>query len=306
MEITAALITAVMGVLVSLVASLLTKFVSDKSFIRKSKIKIGGVEIQLSESADESTRRILDKVQELQESPQVFLSYSFQDKEFAQHLANDLRKQGVKVWLADEQVKVGDKIIDTIREGISSSQWIIVVLSENSSQSDFVSKELVFALDEEQKRDRPFILPAVISETKLPIQLQDKQYADFRENYNLGLEKILARVKPSTTRAYIQNQSRINDEITEAFLLLKEKANSLPDESDRHDVQAIIDKLEIEVRKSEKADEQNLGRLLRNLIRMSPDIGEVALSTMANPIQAISVVAQKIAERIKAENASDK
>lgn len=304
MEITVTLI-AVIGTLVSLVASLLTNLIASKTFISKSKIKIGGVEFQLSGSADESTRRILDKVQELQESPQVFISYSFKDKEFAQHLATDLRKQGIKVWLADEQVKVGDRIIDTIREGISSSQWTIVLLSENSLKSDYTSKELLFALDEEHTRNRPFILPAVISDTELPIQLQDKQYADFRENYNLGLEKILARVKPSATRAYIQNQSRINDQITEAFLLLKEKANSLPDESVRHDVQAIIDKLEIEVRKSDKANEQNLGRLLRNLIRMSPDIGEVALSTMANPIQAISVVSRKIAERIKAENSSD-
>src|SRR6266511_4514083 len=199
MEITVTLL-AVIGTLVSLVASLLTNLIANKTFIRKSKIKIGGVEIQLSESADESTRRILDKVQELQESPQVFISYSFKDKEFALHLATDLRKQGVKVWLADEQVKVGDRIIDTIREGISSSQWAIVLLSENSLKSDYTSKELLFALDEEHKRDRPFILPAVISDTELPIQLQDKQYADFRENYNLGLEKILARVKPSTTR----------------------------------------------------------------------------------------------------------
>lgn len=196
MDITIALVTAIIGTLVSVLASLLTKFFSDKTLFGKSKIKIGGVEFQLTESADESTRKILDRVQELQESPQVFLSYSFQDKEFAQRLASDLKNAGVKVWLADEQVKVGDRIIDTIRDGISTSQWIIVILSENSSQSNYVSKELTFALDEEQKRDRPFILPIMIGDTILPAPLQDKQYADFRNDYLLGLEKILARVKP--------------------------------------------------------------------------------------------------------------
>ncbi len=209
MEIAAFLFFVIIGMLASLVVSLLTKFISDKAFFRRSKIKIGGVEFQLSESADESTRRIIDKVQELQKSPQVFLSYSFHDKEFAQHLATDLRKEDVKVWLTDEQIKVGDRIKDTIRNGISSSQWVIIILSKNSSRSDFISIELSFALDEEQKRDRPFILPILIDDTKLPIQLQDKQYADFRKNYELGLERILARIKPSTS---VSTQMQIGNE----------------------------------------------------------------------------------------------
>jgi hypothetical protein len=292
MEISIALITAAAGVLVSLIASLLTKFVSDKTLSRK--IKIGGVEIQLSESADESTRRILDKVQELQESPQVFLSHSSQDKEFAQRLASDLQMRGVRVWIADEQVKVGDKIIDAIHEGISSSQWVIVLLSENSMRSDFISKELLFALDEEKKKDRPFILPILIGDAELPDSLQDRQYADFRKNYELGLEKILARVKPSATRLH-------NERITEVFLRLKEKALAIPNQSDRQDIHIIINELEDEVRKSERASEQTLSRLLRNLIRMSPEIGEIALYTIASPAQAISIVSRKIAERIKAE-----
>lgn len=208
MEITVTLI-AVIGTLVSIVASLLTNLIASKTFISKSKIKIGGVEFQLSGSADESTRRILDKVQELQESPQVFISYSFKDKEFAQHLATDLRKQGVKVWIADEKVKVGDKIVDTIRDGILSSQWVIAILSENSPKSDFIGKELSLALEEEKKKDRPFILPVLIGATELPAQLQDKQYADFREDYRQGFEKILARVKPSAIKTDDNNRSSL-------------------------------------------------------------------------------------------------
>lgn len=197
MELASGLLTALAGILISLVVSLLTKFISDRTFIQKSKIKIGGVEVQFSESVDESTRKILDTVQELQESPQVFLSYSIQDKKFAQLLTTDLRKEGIKVWLADEQVRVGDNITDTIRDGITSSLWIIIILSKNSLQSDFIKEELSYAIQEEHKRNRPFILPALIDDSILPTQLQDKQYADFREEYYPALERLLYRIKPS-------------------------------------------------------------------------------------------------------------
>ena len=79
----------VVGAIVSLIASVLVNLFSDRILIRKSKIKIGDTEIQLSGSSEESTRKILEKVQELQESPQVFISYSFQDKAFALRLATD-------------------------------------------------------------------------------------------------------------------------------------------------------------------------------------------------------------------------
>lgn len=269
MEITAALITAVTGVLVSLVASLLTKFISDKSLFRKSKIKIGETEIQLSESADESTRKILEKVQELQDSPQVFMSYSFQDKDFAKHLAMDLRKQGIKVWLADEQVKVGDKIVDTIRDGISSSQWVVIILSENSLQSDFISKELAYALEEEKKKDRPFILPILIGETKLPTQLQDKQYADFREDYKQGFVKILARIKPSAIKAENKEQSPLESRREKIFDFYRQLINkgqwqllALQLENQPNDIYAISNMILQEQQSSTNAQL----RLLKSLL----------------------------------------
>jgi hypothetical protein len=191
---------ALIGILASSLITVVLKFISGWFPNKNTKIKIGQEEIELSGSVTETTQRILEKVQELQAAPQVFLSYTNQDREFAYRLADDLRKRGVKVWLADEQIKVGDKWVDAIRDGILSSQWIIILISKNLPKSDYVSNELELALAEERNRERPFILPILIEDTEIPIQLQDRQFADFRENYDLGLEKIFARVKPSTIK----------------------------------------------------------------------------------------------------------
>jgi hypothetical protein len=211
------------GIAVALGLSLLTKYVSDKTQLRKSKIEIGGVEIQLSESVDESTNRILSRIRELQEFPQVFLSHSTLDKKIVYRLATDLRKLGIQVWLANEQVQVGDNISDKIADALSVSQWVILILSENSIQSHFTNRELVLAFDEEKKRNRPFILPAVIGYIELPELLKDKQYADFRENYVGGLVKLIERIKPSALDQEIFWKQFVEPENQEKIRLEEER-----------------------------------------------------------------------------------
>lgn len=193
--------------------------------VYKQTITIGDVEVQLSESADESLQRILNRVQELQESPQVFLSYSHKDVEFAKHLVSDLQNQGVRMWLADEQIKVGDNILDTIYKGISSSQWAIVLLSENILNSDYISKELLFALEEERKRDRPFLLPAIMGDIELPMELQLKHYVDFREDYSRALESILARIKPSKN-LQLKHQSKSENKASKDIVHLEQRESA--------------------------------------------------------------------------------
>ena len=42
-------------------------------------------------------------------------------------------------------------------------------------------------------------------------------------------------------------------------------------------------------------------RRLRNLKKMAPDIADVALSTLANPIAGVGKIVQKVAKKIKDE-----
>ncbi len=76
--------------------------------------------------------------------------------------------------------------------------------------------------------------------------------------------------------------------------------SSLPD-ADKQDLKSEVTDVETELNKGDQADESFLARHLRNIQRMSPDILEVVVSTLANPLAGLGTVAAKVAEKMRAE-----
>jgi hypothetical protein len=75
-----------------------------------------------------------------------------------------------------------------------------------------------------------------------------------------------------------------------------EQKESLPPE-DREDLKVMVEEIETEAVKGEKADETLVGRHLRNIARMAPDILEVTLKTIASPALGLATLAQKISAK---------
>lgn len=71
-------------------------------------------------------------------------------------------------------------------------------------------------------------------------------------------------------------------------------------ETDKEDAQAELREVEAEVHKPEP-DASFLERRLRNLRRIAPDVVEVVLATLASPAAGFSLVAKKVAEKMRAE-----
>jgi hypothetical protein len=72
----------------------------------------------------------------------VFVSHASEDKVFVERLAHDLIIRGVQVWYAEWEIRVGESIVQKINEGIDSSGSLLVVLSEASTRSAWVGREL--------------------------------------------------------------------------------------------------------------------------------------------------------------------
>src|SRR6266852_9776443 len=107
----------------------------------------------------------------------LFISYSSKDRAFAEKLARDLVRFGVRVWWDQGEIKVGDSLNRRIQEGIFNNRWLAVVLSPNSVASPWVERELNAALIEELERRDVFVLPLLHSKCQLPVFLKDKVYA---------------------------------------------------------------------------------------------------------------------------------
>lgn len=128
--------------------------------------------------------------------PSVFLSHSSKDKFFARELAARLQAKGVKVWLDEVELRVGDSLTQKIGSAIEENDYLAVVLSRHSVNSEWVQKELQVALQKEFREKRVVVLPLLLEPVEMPPFLRDKLYADFSDpaRFDEALPKVLKAV----------------------------------------------------------------------------------------------------------------
>jgi hypothetical protein len=131
----------------------------------------------------------------------AFLSHSSKDKHFVRKLAADLVANGVKVWLDEQRILVGDSLPEKIAQGLAESDFFLIILSEYSVNSEWVKKELSIALVREIERRKVTVLPIKLDSAKIPASIGDKKYADFTGSYNAGLKDLLASIKAQEVTA---------------------------------------------------------------------------------------------------------
>ncbi|MBC3878627.1 toll/interleukin-1 receptor domain-containing protein [Undibacterium sp. FT79W] len=105
----------------------------------------------------------------------VFLSFSNQDRGFAQPLRHALTSLGHKVWSFDEQVAPGDRWQDAIFDRLKEVDAVAVIVSEASSTSGWIHHELGAAVAYARERGRPVIIPIVLGDVQLPANLAQFQ-----------------------------------------------------------------------------------------------------------------------------------
>ena len=76
----------------------------------------------------------------------VFLSHSNRDRSFANKVAEVLRAHGVPVWYSSTNILGAQQWHDEIGKALARSDWFAVVLSPHSVKSQWVKRELLYAL----------------------------------------------------------------------------------------------------------------------------------------------------------------
>jgi hypothetical protein len=111
--------------------------------------------------------------------PSIFLSHSSKDKFFARKIAQELQAHGVRVWIDEAEINVGDSLTEKIGSAIHETEFMGIVLSRNSVNSNWVQKELQIALNKEIAQRKMVVLPMLLEQVEMPPFLKDKKYADF-------------------------------------------------------------------------------------------------------------------------------
>jgi hypothetical protein len=139
-------------------------------------------------------------------SKKVFLCHSSGDKHFVDRLASDLEKVNIGVWYDKWEIRVGDSLIEKIQEGLENNDYLAIILSPASVDSEWVRRELNSALMKEIKEKKIVVLPCLLRNCSIPTFLSEKKYADFRESYEVGFEDLLLAVFPESKEVAIRSK----------------------------------------------------------------------------------------------------
>jgi hypothetical protein len=97
---------------------------------------------------------------------QVFVSHSHADRQFVEtQLLEPLKQLGIRTWYAPDDVPKGASWPAEIRTALSQSTWMIVLVSKNSSGSDWVRLEVDMAVGLGRMKGR--IVPVRLDDTSL-------------------------------------------------------------------------------------------------------------------------------------------
>ena len=111
----------------------------------------------------------------------VFLSHSSVDRPFVEkEIIPLLERHGIAVWYSRTDIQTAQQWERSIRRGLESSEWFVIVLSRNSATSEWVRHELNWAV--EHRWDPARIIPISIDDSEpdaFHISLPRLQRVDF-------------------------------------------------------------------------------------------------------------------------------
>jgi len=122
-------------------------------------------------------------------APHFFISYSRDDAAQQRRIIAELRSRGINVWVDIENLIPGSPAWEReIERAIRAASGMIVLLSPDSNNSEWVRREISFA---EQNNKR--IFPVLIfgdEDDSIPLRLSSHQRVDVRRNFRQGMDEL--------------------------------------------------------------------------------------------------------------------
>ena len=120
-------------------------------------------------------------------------------------------------------------------------------------------------------------------------------------NVSAGNRSVVIGGNVSGSTIVSGDYNRINT--ASKFITIYKQVDDRPDLSptDKSDLKSELQAFEDDDKKGPEANEGFLAQRLRNVRRIAPDILDVVIATIANPAAGFSMIAKKVAEKMKQE-----
>ncbi len=141
----------------------------------------------------------------------IFISYSQQDREFAERLYRELQRFNVRGFMDATDLSAGAEFSRQLREAIRNADALLVILSSSASKSRWVMAEIGLA-ETLGKPVLPVLAPGENYEDSVPPQLLDKLVIDASAvPTDLVAAKIVAAITGTPVEVALQEvQSRVD------------------------------------------------------------------------------------------------
>jgi len=123
---------------------------------------------------------------------ELFLSHANSDRRFVGRLAAVLRHHRIPYWYSKAHLIGAQQWHDEIGRALARCDWFLIVLSPKATKSEWVKRELVYALNEKKYWGR--IVPVQLIRCKysrLSWTLGELQIVDFTKNFDAACGKLL-------------------------------------------------------------------------------------------------------------------
>lgn len=126
----------------------------------------------------------------------AFISYSSKDAKIAAKLKNVLDNNGIDSWIAPDDIPVGSKYAKVISSALKNCSCLILLLSDNSQASTWVSKELERAISYE-KTIIPIRIEDIILNDEFEFYISTDQIIDVHDfaESDPQVQKLIAKAK---------------------------------------------------------------------------------------------------------------
>ncbi len=159
----------------------------------------------------------------------VFISHASEDKKaVVLPLADALKKAGIKVWLDQQELRIGDSLREKIDEGLAKSRFGVVVLSPNFLAKSWPRKELngLMAIEEDGQK---VILPVWHKVTKSELAQYSPILADrLAASTAQGIKSVAEAISKVVFSPESNSPSATTPTIGRRFIEISEHTTDLP------------------------------------------------------------------------------
>ena len=108
------------------------------------------------------------------DSPQLFISHSTGDTEWAKAFANALKERGLRVWLDEFEMEPGDSFREALEAALRDSDVLVTLIEQDTLNTPNLFFELGAAIG--MGKRVVAIVPKDLDPTQLPIELRRRRY----------------------------------------------------------------------------------------------------------------------------------